>query len=645
MTNESKTAAKIQPWGSRDWLFVLLLVVAVISMYQPVWYAGFVWDDAGMVTNNPVIVGPLGFKDIWTTSAADICPLTITTFWIEYKLWGATALPFHLVNVFLHAACAVILWRVLMSLRIPGAWLGALLWAVHPVQVESVAWISELKNTQSCLLYLLSIFFFISFLRPLAKHLNMEPKERYALSIVFAALAIASKSSTLILPLVLLLCIWWMEILLTWRLVLRLAPIFFFSVVAGVVSIFTQKFHGSTDLQGMRSFLHRLVEAGDAFWFYLFKLIWPYPLVVVYPRSPINTGEFATYLLPVASLAFLVVLYVYRNRWARPLFFAIAYFSLALLPVIGLVNITFFRYASVADHFQYLASMGPLALIGAGIVFSTESVSKKPVWKSLVAACLVVPLAILGWQQAHIYENEETLWDYTLTYNPICPVGFNALGTYLLQNGRADDAMLEFEKALELYPDYADAHTKLAIILFRQGQIDEAIDHYRKALDADGKNDEALNNLGLALLQKGKAGDAIPNYRKAIEINPNNIDARNNLGNALLQMGQVSEAIVEFQKASDLMPGNVDTHYNLGVAYLQAKKTDDALAEFQRALEINPDDAQAHNNLGAIYFQKGQVDRAIEEFEAALKINPDYVSAKNNLVKAQALQQQQSNHQ
>jgi len=145
----------------RDWLLGLILVVAVIATYSPVWHAGFIWDDDLLVTANPVIIGPLGLKEIWTTSAADICPLTLTTFWVEHALWGLAPLPYHLVNVLLHAACAVLLWRVLLGLRIPGAWLGSALWALHPLQVESVAWITEMKNTQSGLFYLLTILFFV----------------------------------------------------------------------------------------------------------------------------------------------------------------------------------------------------------------------------------------------------------------------------------------------------------------------------------------------------------------------------------------------------------------------------------------------------------------------------------------------------
>jgi len=198
-------------WFRCDWFWGLILILSVILTYTPVWHAGFIWDDAQHLTTNPCIVGPLGLKEIWTTSAADICPFTFTTFWVEHALWGLAPLPYHLVNVLLHAACAVLLWRVLRSLRVQGAWLGAAIWTLHPVEVESVAWITEMKNTESGLFFLLSILFFVRWLRARGVERRTGDGWNYRLTLFFAALAMASKSSTVILPVVLSLCVWWME--------------------------------------------------------------------------------------------------------------------------------------------------------------------------------------------------------------------------------------------------------------------------------------------------------------------------------------------------------------------------------------------------------------------------------------------------
>jgi len=226
-------------WFHRDWLWGLILVLSVILTYAPVWRAGFIWDDDVVLTTNPCIVGPLGLKEIWTTDAADICPLVLTTFWVEHALWGLAPLPYHLVNVLLHGACAVLLWQVLRRLRVQGAWLGAALWALHPVVVESVAWITEMKNTESGLFFLLSIIFFVSWLR--AKDLNGRTGGgwNHALTLIFAALAMAAKSSTVILPVVLCLCAWWMEGRWYWRNLARVLPMFLMAIAASAVSIWT----------------------------------------------------------------------------------------------------------------------------------------------------------------------------------------------------------------------------------------------------------------------------------------------------------------------------------------------------------------------------------------------------------------------
>jgi len=278
-TKVTTTSAGVQgppTWYRRDWFWGLILILSVILTYTPVWWGGFVWDDGQFLTANPCIVGPLGLKEIWTTRAADICPLVLTTFWVEHALWGLAPLPYHLVNVLLHGVCAVVLWRVLRRLRVQGAWLGAALWALHPVGVESVGWITEMKNTESGLFFLLSILFFVRWLG--AKELEGRTGGGwdYTLTLLFAALAMAAKSSTVILPVVLCSCAWWMEGRWHWRNATRVVPIFLMSIAASALSIWTQGLHLATvtDPQWVRTWPQRLATAGDAVWFYLGKLLW-----------------------------------------------------------------------------------------------------------------------------------------------------------------------------------------------------------------------------------------------------------------------------------------------------------------------------------------------------------------------------------
>ena len=603
-------------WCRPDWFWGLTLILFVIVAYAPIWHAGFIWDDDIILTANPCIVGPLGLKEIWTTSAADICPLALTTFWVEHALWGLGPLPFHLVNVLMHGACAVLLWQVLRSLRIQGAWLGAALWALHPVEVESVAWITEMKNTESALFFLLSILFFVKCLSPenvaqqpattklpVRERVSVRNASPYAVCLLFGALAMASKSSTVVLPVVLCLCAWWLEGGWHWRNVVRVVPMFLMSIAASAVSLWTQGLQLATapDPQWVRPWSQRLAAAGDAVWFYLGKLIWPDPLITIYPRWQIDAGQWVSYLPLLAVIFLFSVLWLKRrSRYAGPraCFFAFAYFLTALLPVLGLIDNSIFRYSLVFDHLQYLASIGPLALAGAGLARAAELVlPKRPRLQSAVWAGLLLILGMASWQRSWVYKGQETLWTDTLAKNPNCWLAYNNLGLTFLEKGQAEEALEQFQKALEINPNYAEAHT----------------------------------NLGLAFFQKGQAEEALEQFQKALEINPNNAEAHTNLGNALFRSGQVSEAIAQLQRTVQIYPDYAVGHYNLGVAFFQEGKFDDAIAQFEKAVEINPNYAEAHANLGNALFRKEQLTEAIEQFEIAIKINPKFAQARANL--------------
>ena len=594
-------------WFRHDWLSGLILILFVILTYTPVWQAGFVWDDDRVLTVNHCIVGPLGLKEIWTTSAADICPLTLTTFWVEHALWGLGPLPYHLVNVLLHGACAVLLWRVLRGLRVQGAWLGAALWALHPVAVESVAWITEMKNTESSLFFLLSILFFVRWLR--AKELDRRTGVgwNYALTLLFAALAMASKSSTVILPVVLCLCAWWMEGRWRWRKVVSVVPILLMSIAASALSIWTQGLAlatGVTDSQWVRTWPERMTTAGDAVWFYLGKLLWPHPLITIYPRWQIDVGQWVSFLPLLAVIVILAIFWFKRELWSRACFFAFAYFMAALLPVLGLIDNPIFRFSLVFDHLQYLASIGPLALAGTGLArFSDFAIPKKPWLQSSLCAGLLLILGMASWQRTWVYQSQETLWTDTLAKNPNTWFGRCNLGVVLFQKGRVDEAVAQYQKALEINPNYVAAHY----------------------------------NLGNALFQKGQLDEALAQYQKAVEINPNDAEAHVNLGNALFQNEQLDEALAQFQKAIEINPNDAETHYNLGNALFQKGQLDEAVAQFQKALEIDPNSFATHYNLGGALFQKGQLDDAITQFQEVLRLKPDFSPAQANLAKVQAL--------
>jgi len=672
---------------ARDWVWTLLLMLTVILAYLPVWHAGFIWDDDTIVTANPAIVGPLGLKEIWTTSQARFYPLVLSTFWLEHALWGLAPLPFHLVTVFFHATSAVMLWRILRNLDVHGAWLGAALWALHPVQVESVAWVSEMKNTESCVFYLLTILFFVRGLKTESPGNRSGGGWNYGLALLCAGLAMLSKSSTLLLPVVLALCAWWVKGRWSWRDMAKVVPFLLLCVVIGVLVKQVSHLNEGDELHWAQSWQERVAMTGYIFWFYLGKLIWPPPLLTYYSFWKIETGQWLSYWPSATVVLVLIILWLKRQKWSGPCFFAFAYYLIMLLPVMGLFSMTGFRYSIVEDHLQYLASMGPLALAGAGLArLSDFAIPRRHLLRAALCAALLLMLGMLSWRQSSNYQTEKTLWTYNLARNPMCWAAYNGLGFVLgregntdasitlLQKaleidsnyavthfnlgmaltakGRLDDAIAEYQTAMALDPSDALAHVKLAEVFFQRGHVDEAIAQYQKAIEMNPLSTWAYNGLGLVLVQKGQVDDAIKQYQKALEIDPGFALAHNNLGVALFQNGQVADAITHYQKALEIDPTVPQAHTNLGlalaqtgVAFLQQGDVDKAITQFHEALKNDPAIVQAHSDLGIAFAQKGQADEALAQFQEALRLRPDDTAAQVNLAKIKAMMQQKAGSQ
>ena len=652
----------------RDWRWALLLAVLVFIAYVPVYRAGFIWDDESHLTQNPCVVGPLGLKEIWTTARAVYYPLVLTTFWLVHKFAGLNPLPYHVLNVLMHAASALLLWRVLRRLGVRGAWLGAALWALHPVMVQSVAWVTELKNTQSCFFYLLSIFYFLKWedclpnpRMPRIKDTAIgagalsrlpECRTRYrhlfvGLSLLFFVLATLSKPSVVMLPVVLVLCVWWQTGRVHRRDVMALAPFLLVSVLASVWTILEQKFHaGAIGAEWGQTWPERFIIAGRALWFYVCKLICPYPLIFIYPRWKIDSSQLIAYVPLVAALAGLVVLWLIRAKWSRAVFFAAAYYVVSLFPVLGFFSVYFFRYSFVSNHFQYLASMGPLALAGAGMVTgcsyltSSRRLSTLPSTRrgsrvaiTLVGVCgvFLLLLVCLTWQQAAGYRDLITLYTSTLAKNPGCWMAHYNLGIVLNGQGDIDGAIAHYRQAIELRPSYSEAHYNLGRLLAQKGQLGDAIAHYQKALELNPADAEAHNNLGATLFASGRADEAVAHYRKALEIQSDYSDASCNLANALLSGGDLDGAIACYSACLALSPNQPEAQYNLASALFRTGRTDEAIAHFQKVLELRPQNADACANLGSAFLAKGRVRDAISQYRDALRISPDNVVAQSNL--------------
>jgi tetratricopeptide (TPR) repeat protein len=619
------------PFWERDWLWGLFLIAFVLIAYARVWHAGFIWDDESHLTQNPCVVGPLGLKDIWTSTRAVYYPLVLTTFWTLHKFVGLNPSPYHILNVLLHGGSAVLMWRVLRELDVRGGWLGAALWALHPVMVQSVAWVTELKNTQSCLFYLLSIFWF----------LKVDAEEtgdrlrwwRFGWALLFFVMAIASKPSTAMLPAVLALCVWWRRgRIVQSRNIVVLAPFMLISALASAWTIWEQKFHaGASGPEWAQSWPERLIIAGRAIWFYLGKLMWPRPLIFIYPRWEINSSQLIAYLPLLAGLAGLVILWLTRRKWTRPVFFAAAYFLISLFPVLGFFSVYFFRYSFVSDHFQYLASMGPLALAGAGITEVIAVSRWKRFLQPAVCGILLLVLGALTWRQSAIYTDVVTLYQDILRKNPACWMAHYNLGIALRDRGQNEQAIAHYRQAVAIRPEYAEAHYNLGRILVERGEFADAIAHYEKALTINPNDTEAHNNLGNVLLRIGRSGEAMAQYQKALAIQPEYADASCNLADALLSQGDIDRAIAYYLAGLALSPNHADAQYNLASALLRKGRTDEAIAHYQKTLELQPGNADAHANLGSAFLEKDRLQDAIAQYREALRLAPENVAAQSNL--------------
>ena len=660
-----------RPSWQREWLWAFLLIALVFMSYARIFNADFIWDDESHLTRNPCIVGPLGLKEIWTSARAVYYPLVLTTFWTVHKFVGLSPWPYHLLNVFLHAGSAVLLWQVLRQLNVRGAWLGAALWALHPVMVQSVAWVTELKNTQSGFFYLLSIFCFLKCeerlrIRRILRIQGTANQEGavsrpswgladdgcclmwFVLSLSFFILATLSKPSVVMLPVVLALCVWWRTGRIYWRDIAALAPFVLISAFASVWTILEQKFHaGAIGGQWAQTWPDRLIIAGRAIWFYLAKLIWPHPLIFIYPRWEIDSSQATAYLPLLAALAGLLALWLNRARASRAVFFAAAYYVVSLFPVLGFFSVYFFRYSFVSDHFQYLASMGLLALAGAGIVTGCSRLAASRRLSALpstsrhrtvvtmplvgIGGILLLSLVFLTWRQTAIYHNLITLYTGTLTKNPGCWMAHYNLGIALNEQGDTDGAISHYREAVELWPGYAEAHYNLGRLLVQKGQLDEAIAHYEKALEINPADAEAHNNLGITLFASGRVDEAIAHYRKALVIQPDYADASCNLAGALLSKGDLDGAIAYYSGCLAVSPNQPEAQYNLASALFRRGRMDEAIAHYQKVLELSPDNADARANLGSVFLAKGRVRDAIAQYRDVLRIAPDNVAAQSNL--------------
>lgn len=605
------------------------IFLAVLLAYWPALHGTFLWDDSGHVTR-PDLRSFTGLVRIWTELGAtqQYYPLLHSAFWLEHKLWGDAPLGYHLVNIFLHASAACLAGVALRRLAVPGAWLAVALFALHPVCVESVAWISEQKNTLSAVLYLLALLAYLNF-----DH-NRRGKA-YALATVLFVLALLTKTVTASLPAALLVIFWWQRGRLAWKSDVRpLLPWFVLALAAGLTTaIFEHTLIGAQGADFALSPAARVLVAGRALWFYLGKLVWPADLVFIYPRWTPDPAVWWQWLFPLAALGAFALLWRWRAH--RGPLAAALFFAGTLFPGLGFINVFPFRYSFVADHFQYLAMLGPLAAVSAWLA-TTGTRWPRALLPSIVVS-LLLTLGTLVRSQCGMYRDVFVLYYRTLERNPACWMAHNNLGMALTDAGNPADAIPHYERAIRLQPDNPEAENNLGYALARLDRHAEAEPHYRTALRLQPKYAVAANNLGATLMALGRTNEGLAAFRDSLAANPGYAGAHANLGLALARLGRTAEAIKQFQTALELQPDYAMAELNLAIGLMLTDRFAESRPHFERAIALDFNNPAPYLTYGRALAEHGLTDEAIGQFRAALRLDPD--SAVTHYALAVALRQ------
>ncbi len=608
-------------WGlATGCLIVLLTLVA----YVPALRAGFIWDDDDYVTQNDMLRSATGLARIWTVPGAvpQYYPLTFTSFWIDYHLWGLRPLPYHLENVLLHALAAVMLWRILARLNIPGAWLAAAVFALHPVEVESVAWVTERKNVLSGLLVMAAAMEYLKFRFPSDQARARGPWPVYALSILLFIGAMLSKTTAAMLPPVLLILCWWKRRRLRTGDAILLSPLFAIGIVLGLVTAWLEKHHvGAAGATWSLDFAQRMLVAGRAVWFYLGKIVWPANLAFIYPRWDVDPAVWWQWLYPAAVLGVVVALWVARRRIGAGPFVAAVAFILALFPALGFFDVYPFRYSFVADHFQYLGSAVMIAALVA--LLARLLPGRPPIVRRTGALALLAILATLTFRQAEIYRDPETLWNDTIARNPSSWMAHVNLGRLFAQRGELGKAARENRRAIELAPDEPEAHYNLATFFAQRGDFDQAAEQYEKAIALRPHYFLAQKNLGVALVRLGKLSEALPHLARAVQMRSDDALARQNYAAALLADRQYDAAVEQLDILVKQRPRDARARLHLADALSSAGQVDKAIAVYQSALQLDPNLYEALVNLGRVLIRTGNLSRAEPYLRQAARLRPN----------------------
>jgi len=664
---------------ANHWLIVAGIYLVAIACYLPAMDGKFLWDDDYYVSQNVALRKGLdGLQQLWLgvfpnpkayPVGIQYYPVTHTSFWLQTRFhdWrnDLNPIPFHLVNVLLHATSAWLVWTILRKLRIPGALLAAGLFLLHPVQVESVAWITERKNVLSGMFALLSLLMYLQYIGfielrknphapPRTKKdggidfsLPPEPWKIYTLSLLPFVLGLLSKSVIGVLPAVILLIVWWRMGRVTVKDVLPLIPYFLLALAAGIwTGYFEREVIGAQGPEWAFTLTDRVALAGRAVWFYLLKLLLPVNLAFMYERWKIEAWQV---IFAFAAIAIIAALFLARVKIGRgPVVLGLIFVG-TLFPALGFVNYLPQRYSFVADHFQYHASIA--VFIGVAYL-ATRYLKNAANWGFIV----LVPLAGLTLMQSRIYEDRETLWKDTVRKTPSSWMAWNNLGKALLDRGALPDAEHAYQQSLDRRPDNAESIQGLGRVAEESGDLHTAFARYEqsaavfeqmrgftKRADANGSGPHY--NMARLLTLADKKDEAIAQYRRALELNDRHVFALEALSDLLRQKGDYQGAIDAADRVLSLYPQSTTARMYLGNALYDSSKASKNEQQLKAAMDLwaevgqmDPKDPRVPTTIGRVLAEQFRdYDRAIPYFQRALKLDPGNAAAKQNLALAMDL--------
>lgn len=612
---------------------VTIIFLALFTYHNAILNGNFIWDDDDYITENPVLRSVKGLYDIWLSpfSLPQYYPAVHTSFWIEYRLWGLNPGRFILTNILLHSLSAFILWRILSLLEIKSAWFAAIIFTIHPVCVESVAWITERKNTLGTFFYLLSAYYYIKY------DFKIRPGKYYFLfSFLFYLMALFSKTVMGTLPAALLLIKWWKAQKIKLYDFIKLLPFFIIGIGAGIVTIYIEKYHvGASGPDWDLSFLQRFIIAGKALWFYIAKLLFPINLCFIYPRWNINPEkDYFLYIYPLSILSILFLTFILQKKISKAPFTAIAYFTGTVFPALGFFDVYPMRYTFVADHYVYPACIGIIVLFSSLIsefCFRIKNILKEESVVTFIQSMIITVLFFLSYKRTEVYTDIKILWEDTINKNLTCWMAYNNLGLYFSSKQKYQEALKYLLISISLRPS-SQIYSNIASIYSKIGEHNKAIEYCKLAIDLDPDSEQAYYNMAISLNELNKKEDALKMYYKTITIKPNFPQAHNNLASLLREKGFYDLALKHYKIAVELYPEYSAAYCNLSSLLAEKGKLSMATDYALKALKLEPSNPVFLNNYSYILLLSSNFREAEQYAQLAIKLNPYFIEFHKNLI-------------